>query len=134
MSHQGQTFFTYLGCMDGRTKEASVNYGRKKFNAMFADTITEAGLDKLLANAQKGSELYKSIKNKVEISLDKHGSLGIVIEGHEDCAGNPVDRKQHLKDIKASIAKVREMFPGRDLQISGIYVQLNPQTITEEVS
>ena len=133
MSNHGGIFFTYLGCMDGRTKEPAVGFGRKKFNAMFADTITEAGLDKLLANVKEGSEVYNSIKNKIRISLDKHGSRGIIIEGHEDCAGNPVDKKQHFKDIRASVEKVRIMFPDRDINVCGIYVKLNPEIIVERV-
>lgn len=133
MSHQGQTFFTYLGCMDGRTKDAAVDFGRKKFSVMYADTITEAGIDKLLANIGEGSEIYNSIKNKIEISLDKHGSLGIIIEGHQDCAGNPVEKDKHLNDIKLSVEKVKSMFSNRELKIIGIFIYLFPQASVEEV-
>lgn len=45
----GQAFFTSVGCMDGRSQRAVATWGREKFDAEYADTITEAGLVGLLA-------------------------------------------------------------------------------------
>jgi carbonic anhydrase len=98
MSQAEESFFTSIGCMDGRCQEPVLAFGQKKFNAKYADTITEAGLVGLLArNADR--KLLKALKLKINISLEKHHSKGIIIHGHQECAGNPVEDKQHKKDV-----------------------------------
>ena len=37
----------------------------------------------------------------------KHGSHHILIIGHHDCAGNPVEKETQLKQIRESIDTVR---------------------------
>ncbi len=99
MSGLDETFFTSVGCMDGRSEYAVAKWGCKKFGVLYADTITEAGLVGLLAKDNVDKSLLDSIKNKITISLEKHRSKGIVVSGHEECAGNPVDEKEHKKDV-----------------------------------
>ena len=99
MSHQDETFFTSVGCMDGRVHDPVTNYGIDKFHALYADTITEAGLVGLLAKEQIDKELLDSLRYKIGISITKHSSKGMVIHGHQECAGNPVDDQKHKKDI-----------------------------------
>jgi len=99
MSKLGDSFFTLIDCMDGRTKAYAIKYGQEVFDAQFADTITEAGIDKVLAELETGSELEKSIQNKIDISVYKHHSKGLLIAGHDDCAGNPVTDEAHKDQI-----------------------------------
>lgn len=103
MSKLAGTFFTSVGCMDGRVQRAVADYGKKRLHAVFPDTITEAGLDGLAANLADTDELYIALQKKVLISVDKHYSRGIIVHGHEDCAGNPVDEFQHKKDIAKTV-------------------------------
>ena len=52
--------------------------------------ITEAGMDGLIANSD---ELPSGFIDKINISVQKHGSKQIFIVGHYDCGGHPVDEK-----------------------------------------
>ena len=54
-----------------------------------APPITEAGLVGQIAHATNPT-LVESIKKKLLISLEKHHSKGIIVHGHQECAGNPV--------------------------------------------
>lgn len=133
MSHGNQTFATVLNCMDGRTQISANEYVKKKFGVDYVDTITEAGIDGALAKTLKRSELYEATKRKILISVEKHGSFGIVIVGHSDCAGNPVEKEQHIKDIRESVLKVKEMIFPKEISVEGIYIELSPEVRIEEV-
>ena len=92
MSDSSDAFFTSVGCMDGRVQESIAMFGRQKFGAQFPDTITEAGLVGKLASGQIEQSLIDSLKFKiVNVSVGKHHSKGIIVHGHQDCAGHPVD-------------------------------------------
>ena len=65
---------------------------------------TEPGPDKVLAYGQGHSS--DSLKLKAPISALAHGSTIIVIAGHDDCAGNPVERDQHLADINKAVQTI----------------------------
>lgn len=133
-AHTGELFFTNVGCMDGRVQKAVNRYASLIFGAEFADTITKAGLDGLLAKDDVNPEVLDSVKNMILVSVDKHNSLGIVVHGHEECAGNPVDDEQHKKDIKKSVRTVKKMLDGKNVEVRGVYVRLEPRIKVEEVS
>ena len=44
----------------------------------------------------------ESIRRRTEISVNAHGSRVVAVVSHHDCAGNPVDRDQHLRDLACS--------------------------------
>lgn len=121
MSQIGETFFTAIGCMDGRVQDAVANFGRQKFGVLFADTITEAGLVGLLAQEEVDQNLLESIKTKINISLEKHHSKGIVVHGHQECAGNPVEDEKHKDDIRRSVDVVRS-FVNSSILVIGVFV------------
>lgn len=122
MSEIGETFFTLVGCMDGRVQEPVAFYGKEKFGVEFPDTITEAGLVGLLAKENVSKELLKSIESKVKISLEKHHSKGIIIHGHQDCAGNPVDDKTHKENVIRSIELIKSLVDS-SVPIIGVFVK-----------
>ena len=119
MSGIGETFFTTVGCMDGRVQDPIASYGIEKFNALFGDTITEAGLVGLLAN-NPSQDLLESIKKKVLISVEKHHSKGIVVHGHQECAGNPVDDETHKQDVLKATEIIRSIVPS--LEVKPVFV------------
>lgn len=123
MSRQNETFFTSVGCMDGRVQTPVLVFGQKKFGVKFADTITEAGLMGLLARDADG-ELLKSLKSKILISLEKHHSKGIVVHGHEECAGNPVAQDQHKKDVRKAAQTIDALIQN-NTQIISVFVKRN---------
>ena len=121
MSRQGETFFTTIGCMDGRVQEVVAEFGRRKFGAMYPDTITEAGLVGQLANNPQES-LLDSIKQKLSISLEKHHSKGIIVHGHEECAGNPVEEDKHKDDVRKSVQIVQSLI-NSSIPVVGVFVK-----------
>lgn len=121
MSQQGETFFTSVGCMDGRVQGPVTKHGQQEFGGTFADTITEAGLVGKLSN-NPSQELLEALKTKISISLEKHHSKGIIVHGHEECAGNPVDEETHKKDILNSINVLKNLV-GSSVPIIAAYVR-----------
>lgn len=121
MSKTWETFFTSIGCMDGRVQDAVANFGRQKFGAKFADTITEAGLVGQLSKELVDDKLLKSLKKKINISLQKHHSKGIIVHGHQDCAGNPVEDEKHKDDVGKSVNVIRSLI-NTSVPIIGVFI------------
>lgn len=132
MSQTGETFFTSVGCMDGRSSFAVAKWGRKKFNVEYADAITEAGLVGLLAKDHLDKYLIDSLQNKIKISLEKHKSKNVVVSGHEDCAGHPVSEEKHKEDILKAAELFGFIFP--KISIIPVYVKkIKDSWIVEEL-
>ncbi len=120
MSMPGESFFTSVGCMDGRVQMAVLEFGKNVFGVKYGDTITEAGLVGLLPK-EENQELLISTKEKINISLLKHHSKGIIVHGHEDCAGNPVGDDVHRQNILKTAELIRSIFP--TIQIIPVFVK-----------
>lgn len=120
MSDLNETFFTSIGCMDGRVQDAIAQYGRDKYGVKYADTITEAGIVGILAN-NPSKEFLEDLKKKVLISVEKHHSKGILVHGHQECAGNPVEDEKHKEDTLAAAREIRN-FVSEDLEVKPMFV------------
>lgn len=123
------TFFTSVGCMDGRVQKVVCEFGQRKFNAEFPDTITDAGLVGKLSRSTIDDIVYSAIKEKLLISIEKHNSRGIIVHGHEECAGNPVDEKTQWENIRKSAEMIRAMVEDvkPEIEIIQVFVKVNPQ-------
>ncbi len=131
MSDLNETFFTAVGCMDGRVQKPVSEYGQKRYGVLYADTITEAGLVGLLSN-NPSTELLESIKKKVLISVKKHHSKGIIVHGHQGCAGNPIEGAQHREETKQALEIIRSFVPG--IEVKPVFViKENGKWIVEEI-
>ncbi len=111
-------FVTAINCMDGRVQEPIVKWMRARFGADYVDMITEPGPDKIMvAGPASGQE---SIKDRVLISVNGHGSRVVAMVGHHDCAGYPVSKEQHVTDVQKCI----EIIQSWDLpvRILGLWV------------
>jgi len=122
MVKQDETFFTSIGCMDGRVQDPIRNFGQKLFSAEYTDTITEAGLVGLLAKENLDQALTDSIREKVLISLEKHHSKGIIVHGHQECAGNPVADDKHKNDIQKSVGIIKSLIDS-SMSVVGVFVK-----------
>lgn len=122
-----ETFFTSVGCMDGRVQKAVNKYASLVFGAEFADTVTKAGLDGIFSKDTIDSDVFTSVKDMILVSVDKHHSFGIVVHGHEGCAGNPVEEEQHKNDIQKSVDVIKKMVEGKNIEVRGLYIQLTPR-------
>ncbi len=117
-------FGTVINCMDGRTQFPVAIWMKEKFHLDYVDTITEPGPDGILKSAK--GQLVESIKSRVQISIKAHGSKIVAVVAHHDCAGNQVDKKQHLEDLKKSIQTIHSWnLPVES--ISGVWVNENWQ-------
>ena len=113
-----ETFATAINCMDGRTQEPIIYWAKKTFDVDYVDAITEPGPDKILA---EGSDtLVESIKNRVMISVNKHGSQNVIVISHHDCAGNPVSKKEHLEQLRKSVDIISSWELG--VKIIGVWI------------
>jgi hypothetical protein len=122
MSHAGDTFFTSIGCMDGRVHQVITVYGQNKFDAKYADTITEAGIVGQLAKKDADPKLLEAVKNKILISLSKHLSKGIVVHGHVECAGNPVEDNLHKEQTKQAALAIKSMVGAMPIEVIPVFV------------
>lgn len=120
MADLGDSFFTSVGCMDGRVQAPVADYGQKRYAVLYPDTITEAGLVGLLAN-NPSQELLDSLKKKVLISVEKHHSKGIIVHGHQHCAGNPVEDELHKEETKEAAAVIKG-FVSEDIEVRPVFV------------
>lgn len=117
MSHG--KFGTAINCMDGRTQLPVNTWLKAKFGLDYVDTVTEPGPDKMLT--QGNAVQVESIKSRVLISVNKHGSQTVVVVAHHDCAGNPVSKEEHFKMVKDCLAVVKSWgLPVKD--IVGVWV------------
>jgi len=106
-SKNKQQFVTVINCMDGRTQLPVIKWIKKNYNLSYADTITEPGPVKIIAE-NKDENLVKSIKNRVHISVHKHGSKHIFLVAHYYCAGNPVNKEKQLKQLKKALKNIKK--------------------------
>lgn len=111
-------FVTAINCMDGRTQIPVNAWMKEQFKANYVDTITEPGADKALTEGDPWQ--VESIKARVAISVDGHGSDAIAIVGHHGCAGNPVDKETHLEMTRKAVSVVASW--GYRVHIVGLWV------------
>ena len=114
-----KTFAAAVNCMDGRVQEPVIQYLKNNFGVDYIDMITEPGPDKIIA---EDSDKYKmnSIKQRLDISVNLHGSKFIVMVGHADCAGNPVEKDIHIAQTLQSSATLKSWFP--DVQVIPVWI------------
>lgn len=121
MSQIGETFFTAIGCMDGRVQDVIASFGREKFGVKYADTVTEAGIVGLLAKDQPDQVVLEGVKFKAgDVSVGMHHAAGIVVHGHAECAGNPVNDDQQKADIRKSADVIKTLIPS--VPVIGVFV------------
>ena len=116
--HAGK-FGTAINCMDGRVQLPVINWMKDKYGLDYVDMITEPGPDGTLPNGRPGQ--VESIKSRVMISVNAHGSQTILVAAHHDCAGNPVSKEEHIRMIGDFLKEIRSWgLPVKD--IIGVWI------------
>jgi len=105
--------------MDGRIQLPVAEYIKSKYAVDYVDTVTEAGVNKLLAD-NSPDILVESVRRHAQISVDAHGSKHIAVIGHHDCAGNPVDDETQKTHIKSAVKTVKSW--GLRADVVGLWV------------
>ena len=122
------TFCTAINCMDGRVQLPVIRYLQQRFGVDYVDTITEPGPNRILAE-RTNSALVQSILARLNISVEKHGSRGIAVVGHHDCAGNPASREEQVQHLAQAVEFLRGQYA--NMEIIGLWV--NERWQVEEV-
>ena len=121
------TFATAINCMDGRVQEPVVRWMKQQLKVDYVDMITEPGPDKIMTSGPL--ETIESIKRRVTISVNAHGSRVVAVFAHDDCAGYPASKKEHLSALSKCVDLVKSwMFPVR---ILGLWI--NPDWQVEQI-
>ncbi len=107
--------------MDGRVQIPVNEWMREYLDVDYVDTITGPGVDLILSKGQFGE--VNSIRERVMISIEAHGSGTVAVVGHYDCAGNPVSKEEHIKHINDSVDKIASW--GISVRILGLWVDEN---------
>lgn len=89
-------FATVINCMDGRVQNPVNEWMKQKTGAEYIDVITEAGPDRIMSSTATASRL---ILQRILVSRDTHKSTELALVAHDDCAGNPVSKEEHLKHL-----------------------------------
>jgi len=105
--------------MDGRVQLPVITFLKERFRVDYVDVISEPGPNRILAE-QAESARVESILHRVNISVEKHGSKGIAIVGHYDCAGNPAEKGEQLSHLQTAIDFLGNHYGGVD--IIGLWV------------
>jgi hypothetical protein len=105
--------------MDGRIQEPTLNYLKQTYGVTYVDTITEPGPCKILAD-NTNKTLVDSILNRVDISVNKHGSKLIAISGHNDCAGNPCGEQDQKEQTAKAVTFLKNLYP--DVDVIGLWI------------
>ena len=115
-------FATAINCMDGRVQLPVIKWICERYGVDYVDMVTEAGPVKILAD-NGDAVLLESMRKRVEISVNKHGSRIVAIVAHFDCAGNPVEKDVQIGQIKKSFETVRSW--GFEVEMIGLWVDEN---------
>lgn len=112
-------FACAINCMDGRIQDAVRNYMKERYGVDHVDMVTEPGPNKILAE-NTDSAVVENIKKRVDISVQHHGAKVIAVVGHFGCAGNPVEKDQHVEHL----VQAREMISAhyKDTEVIGLWV------------
>ena len=108
--------------MDGRVQLPVIKYLQERFNVDYVDSITEPGPNLILAQ-QKNIDIVESIFNRIKISVDHHGSVGIAVAGHYSCAGNPATKEEQTVHTLDAIRYIKRRYS--DLEVIGLWVDEN---------
>jgi len=120
MSHG--KFGTAINCMDGRAQLPVINWMKSRYGLDYIDMITEPGPDKMLTQGSPAQ--VESIKSRVLISVNAHGSQTLLITAHHDCAGNPVSREEHIRQVKECM-KILQSWKLPVKNITGAWINEN---------
>lgn len=97
-----------LNCMDGRVQIPVIEWAKANLQVDHVDIITEPGMDGFLFDRENSIE---DIKRKINISIKKNNAEIIIVVGHHDCKGNPVDELLHKEHIRLAVERMMKEYP-----------------------
>jgi carbonic anhydrase len=111
----GGDFAASVCCMDGRIQLPIIKFIQGRYGVRFVDIITEPGPIRYLAD-RKNHSVLETIRKRLQISVEVHGSRVIAVSGHHDCAGNPAPKRTQLEQLARSVKTLSSWgFEGQDV-------------------
>ena len=107
--------------MDGRIQEPLRKWIASTYDIPYVDTVTQPGMDGVLAGTSNMGD-PELARRMTSISVTAHGSKTVIISGHYDCAGHPVDEASHKSDIKKAVVVVRSWEGMEGVTVVGVWV------------
>jgi hypothetical protein len=95
------TFGTVVNCIDGRTQLPVNKWMQETYNLDYIDTITEPGADKAVVDGAQWQ--VASVKDRVLISVNAHGSKTVAVVAHHDCVGFPASKSEHIEMTRKAV-------------------------------
>ena len=117
--HEYDAFVTVIGCIDGRAARAIDEYVKSEYGA-YADMVTTAGMDKHFLTPE--SKDCAAVRQDVLVSIEAHDSSVVFVTAHDECAGNPVERSEHLRCVAKGIEMVKSWNLGDNITYVGLWV------------
>jgi carbonic anhydrase len=111
------SFAVAITCIDGRIQEAIRQRLRDEYGVDHLDVVTVPGADAAIATDESARAF---VRRGVDVSVRAHGSRVVILAGHTDCAGNPVDVSTHVDQVRSGTAWLCAHYPG--LTVSGVLV------------
>ena len=112
-------FCTAINCMDGRVQLPVIQYLMDRFQMEYIDSITEAGPVRFFVG-QGDPHVLQDILDRIDISVNKHGSHLIALCSHADCAGNPAPDDEQKAQLEKAVPFLREKYP--DCNVIGLWL------------
>ncbi|KGX84785.1 carbonic anhydrase [Pontibacillus litoralis] len=116
-----ETFVTAINCKDGRAQLPVIYWMQERFSAQYVDMITEPGPTNHILNATE--QQIETLKAKINISHNIHGSKAIAIVAHNECAGNPISKEEQKQQVSQCVDIVNSW--GYDMKVIGLFVNEN---------
>jgi hypothetical protein len=98
-------FVTAVNCMDGRVQLPVIEWLKATYPVEYVDMITEPGPNKILSSGIPDE--IESIRKRVRISVEAHGSGIVALVAHGDCAGNPITKDSSIGQVKEGMEVIR---------------------------
>lgn len=111
-----EKFVCRIGCMDGREAEAVRTYVRARELGEFIDTIDDPGMVKRLIDGD--DRAHEKLRERLPITVEKHGSAVVLVSGHAECAGNPVEDELHRAQVQEAAQIVRSEVKSSHYKVS----------------
>jgi carbonic anhydrase len=120
------TFACAVNCMDGRVQDPVKDFVKTRFGVDYVDAVTEKGPNKILCD-NTDQDTIARVKEKVDTSVNQHGSKVIAIVGHCDCKGNPAGKEHQIEHLKKARDTIKAF--GFDAEIILLWVKEDWKTV-----
>lgn len=116
MAHKDGKFVAAAGCMDSRAITAVQDFAAREMDADHVDIVAaEPGF---VANGRPN----KGILRKLGISRQHHQAGGLIVYGHQECAGDPVDDDTQRKQVLKTTGRFRRSLPA-GIEVVPVFVE-----------